>query len=138
MSIPSSDCYFSGFSQITFQGNARGKPLIDLCYNSGMRVIVLPKSYLGKWSIGFIAAFIVFFVIFQLLVVSGQRGGETFFSNLALTIPILLAGISGVLAFFTGVIGVIRNRERSILVFLAMLIGFFILLFSIGEVAFPH
>ena len=103
-----------------------------------MRVIVLPKSYVGKWSIGFIAAFIVFFVIFQLLVVSGQRGGETFFSNLALTIPILLAGISGVLAFFTGIIGVIRNRERSILVFLAMLIGFFILLFSIGEVVFPH
>jgi hypothetical protein len=103
-----------------------------------MRFIVLPKSYLGKWSIGFIAAFIVFFLIFQLLVASGQRGGETFFSNLALTIPILLAGIFGVLAFFTGVIGVIRNRERSILVFLAILIGFFILLFSIGEVAYPH
>ena len=103
-----------------------------------MRVTALPKSYLGKWSIGFITAFIVLFVVFQLLVASGQRGGETFFSNLALTIPILLAGISGVLAFFTGIIGVIRNGERSILVFLAMLIGFFVLLFSIGEVVFPH
>jgi hypothetical protein len=103
-----------------------------------MRVIILPKSYLGKWSIGLIAAFAVFFVIFQLLVASGQRGGETFFSNLALTIPILLAGTSGVLSFLIGLIGVIRNRERSILVFLAMLVGFFILLFSIGEVVFPH
>jgi hypothetical protein len=103
-----------------------------------MRVIILPKSYLGKWSIGLIAAFAVFFVIFQLLVASGQRGGETFFSNLALTIPMLLAGTSGVLAFLTGLIGVIRNRERSILVFLAILVGFFILLFSIGEVVFPH
>ncbi|MFC1929728.1 hypothetical protein ACFLW6_02520 [Chloroflexota bacterium] len=55
-----------------------------------------------------------------------------------LTIPILLAGAAGVLSFLTGIIGVIRNRERSILVFLAMLVGLFVLLFSIGEVAFPH
>jgi len=55
-----------------------------------------------------------------------------------LTIPILLAGTSGVFAFLTGLIGVIRNRERSILVFLAMLIGLFVLLFCLGEVIFPH
>jgi hypothetical protein len=55
-----------------------------------------------------------------------------------LTIPILLAGTSGMLAFFTGLIGVIRKRERSILVFLAMLVGLFVLLFSIGELVFPH
>jgi len=103
-----------------------------------MRVSILPKSYPGKWSIGSLAAFVVFFVTFQLLVASGQRGGETFFSNLVLTIPILLAGAAGVLSFLTGIIGVIRNRERSILVFLAMLVGLFVLLFSIGEVAFPH
>ena len=103
-----------------------------------MRISLLPQSALGKWSVGLLAAFAVFFAAFELLVASGQRGGETFFSNLALTIPILLAGTSGVLAFLTGLIGVVRNRERSILVFLAMLVGFFILLFSIGEVAFPH
>jgi len=103
-----------------------------------MRISLLPRSALGRWSVGLLAAFAVFFAAFELLVASGQRGGETFFSNLALTIPILLAGTSGVLTFLTGLIGVVRNRERSILVFLAMLVGFFILLFSIGEVAFPH
>jgi nitrate reductase gamma subunit len=103
-----------------------------------MRVIILPNSYTGKWSIGLIAALAVFFVIFLHPVASGQRGGETFFSNPALTIPIMLAGISGVLAFFTGLIGVIKNRERSIIVFLAMLVSLFILLLSIGEVVFPH
>ena len=103
-----------------------------------MRVSILPKSHLGKWSTRLIAAFVVFFVEFQLLVALGQRGGETFFSNLALTIPILLAGTSGVLAFLTGLTGVIRKREQSILVFLAMLVGLFVLLFSIGEVMFPH
>jgi len=103
-----------------------------------MRVSILPKTPLGKWSIGLIIAFIVFIVAFQLLVASGQRGGKTFFSNLVLTIPILLAGTSGVFAFLTGLIGVIRNRERSIFVFLAMLIGLFVLLFWLGEVIFPH
>jgi len=103
-----------------------------------MRVSILPKTPLGKWSIGLIVAFIVFFMAFQLLVASGQRGGETFFSNLVLTIPILLAGTSGVFAFLTGLIGVIRNRERSILVFLSMVIGLFVLLFWLGEVIFPH
>ena len=103
-----------------------------------MRVSILPKTTPGKWSAGLLAALIIFFVAFQLLVASGQRGGETFFSNLMLTIPILFAGTSGVLAFVIGLIGTIRSRERSILVFLAMLIGFFVLLFGLGEVIFPH
>jgi len=107
-------------------------------YDRSMRISILPESSLGKWSTGLIAVFAVFLVVFEILVASGQRGGKTFFSNLALTIPILLAGISSVLALLTGLIGVIRNRERSILVFLAMLVGLFVLLFWIGEVIFPH
>jgi len=103
-----------------------------------MRFSIVPKTTLGKWSTGLIVALIVFFAAFQLLVASGQRGGETFFSNLILTIPILLAGTSGVFAFAIGLVDVVRNRERSILVFLAMLIGFFVLLFGLGEVLFPH
>jgi len=93
---------------------------------------------MGRWSIGLIASLFLFYVLFQLLVASGQRGGETFFSNLALTIPILLAGISGLSAFLTGIIGIIKSKERSILVFLATTIGFFVLTFWLGEVLFPH
>jgi len=107
-------------------------------YDKNMRVAILPKAALGKWSTGLAAAFVVLLAAFLLLVASGQRGGETFFGNLALSIPILLAGTSGVLAFLTGLAGVIRNRERSILVFLAMLIGLFVLIFCLGEVIFPH
>ena len=40
--------------------------------------------------------------------------------------------------FFTGLIGVIRSRERSILVYLAMIIGLCVLLFILGEIIFPH
>jgi len=83
-------------------------------------------------------AFIVFFGLFYLFVASGQRGGATFFSNLWLTVPILLAAISGVSAFFTGITGVIKSRERSILVYLAMLIGLIVLLYCLAEIVFPH
>jgi len=107
-------------------------------YNKNMRISFLPKTLLGKWSIGLIIAFFLFLVAFQLLVASGQRGGDTFFSNLVLTVPILLAGTSGVSAFPTGLIGVIRSKERSVLVFLTILIGFFVLSFWLGEILSPH
>lgn len=101
-------------------------------------ISLFPKTKKGKRSVGLIVVFFVLFGIFQLLVASGQRGGETFFSNLLLTIPITLAAICGIFAFFTGIIGVIKNKERSVLVFLSIIIGLFILLFCLGEIIFPH
>ncbi len=103
-----------------------------------MKVHFKPKTALGKWSVGLIIVFVVLLASFQLLVASGQRGGETFFSNLILTIPMLIAGISGVSAFTTGLIGIIRSGERSIAVYLATLIGLLVLLFVLGEIIFPH
>ena len=103
-----------------------------------MKVHFIPKTLLGKWSIWLIIAFIVFFITFQLLVASGQRGGATFFSNLALSVPMLIAGFSGISAFFTGIIGIIKSKERSVLVFIATIIGFFILFFVLGEFLVPH
>jgi len=50
----------------------------------------------------------------------------------------LLAGVSGVSALATGIIGIVKNRERSGLVFLATAIGLFVLIFSLGEILFPH
>lgn len=101
-------------------------------------MIKMPKTRLGKWSVGLIIIFFLFFALFQLLVASGQQGGATFFSNPVLTIPILLAGTSGVFAFFTGIISILKNKERSVLVFLATAIGLFIMLFWLGEILSPH
>lgn len=103
-----------------------------------MRISLKPKSTMGKWSTGLIIAFLLFLAVFLILVASGQRGGDTFFSNLALTIPMLLAGVSGVSALVTGIIGIVKSRERSVLVFLATAIGLFVLVFSLGEILFPH
>ena len=98
----------------------------------------MPKTVPGKWSVWLITAFIVLFAIFWVSVAAGQRGGEGFFDNLLLAIPMMLAGISGIASFFTGLIGLTRYRERSILVYPAMLIGLCVLLFTVAEIAFPH
>ena len=100
-----------------------------------MKLHFIPKTHLGQWSIWLITVFIVLFII---IVASGQRGGATFFSNLALSIPMVIAGITGLLAFFTGIIGIIKSKERSVLVFSSIIIGLFILVFVSAEILFPH
>jgi amino acid permease len=103
-----------------------------------MKLSFMPKTYLGKWSIRLIIAFFLLFGIFWAFITSGQRGGDTFFSNLFLTVPFLLAALSGIFAFFTGIISIAKKGERSIFVFLVTLLGFFILLFVSAEILFPH
>ena len=100
-----------------------------------MKLHFIPKTHLGQWSIWLITVFIVLFII---IVASGQRGGATFFSNLALSIPMVIAGISALLAFFTGIIGIIKSKERSVLACSSTIVGFFILLWVSAEILFPH
>ena len=103
-----------------------------------MRISLKTKTTVGKWSTGLIIAFLLFSAVFGILVASGQRGGDTFFSFTALTIPGLLAGVSAVLALVTGIIGIVKNREQSVLVFLATAIGLYLLILLPGEILFPH
>jgi len=104
-----------------------------------MKITLLPKSTLGKWSIGLAIAVFLFYCISLLKIVLGhQEGGEGFFSNLFIAIPVVLAGLSGVAAFFTGIIGIVKDKERSVFVFLAVLFGLFVLLFVLGEFISPH
>lgn len=103
-----------------------------------MSVICKPNTTLGIWSVRLIGASILFFVLFSVIVASGQRGGETFFSNLALTIPMLIAFILAVCAFFTGALSIIRNREQAVFVFLSTAMGFLVLLFGLIVIIFPY
>ncbi len=89
-----------------------------------MIVNYLPKTALGKWSIGLIVGLIVFVLLAVLT--------DKVFSNLSNTIPntlMLLAGISGASAFFTGIIGIIKSKDRSVIVVIATIIGLLFLLF---------
>ncbi|MBI5037673.1 MAG: hypothetical protein HZC01_03160 [Candidatus Kerfeldbacteria bacterium] len=97
----------------------------------------MPKTKLGKWSAWCLAFFVIFFAIAQIIVASGQEGGETFFDNLYISIPMTLVWLSGVFAFIFGSISITKSKERSVLVFIATGIGFLMLVFILGEIFGP-
>lgn len=98
----------------------------------------MPKTILGQWSVKLIVLFLVFLLVGFAVIASGQRGGEYFFSNLLISIPMVLAGICGLVSFFTGLISIVKNKERGILVFVSTLVGLFVLFFISGEILSPH
>ena len=99
----------------------------------------MPKTVLGKWSVGFVFLFFLLLATGMFVVsVLGQQGGETFFDNPVISIPMLSAGAAGILAFFTGATDIIKYKERSILVIIATVIGLLITWFVVGEILSPH
>jgi hypothetical protein len=130
------------FAIMSLEGTYPGNLSIDMggcgVYNQPVNISFMPKTLLGKWSVWLIAALVVFLIIFQFLLASGQQGGETFFSNLILAVPVMLAGLSGVASLVVGLVGIIWSRERAVLVFLCCVIGLFVLIFALGEIITPH
>jgi hypothetical protein len=103
------------------------------------KVHFVPRTYLGKWSVGMIVAGLLFFTFANIIAgLQGPRADQTIFDNPLLSVPMILAGLSVISSFFTGVIGMIWRRERAVLVFISSLIGFLLLVFLIGEFLVPH
>ncbi|MEK6906651.1 MAG: hypothetical protein AABW81_03450 [Nanoarchaeota archaeon] len=102
------------------------------------KIYFLPKTYLGKWTVGLIIAFFLFLILAMLIVASGQEGGETIFDNLLISIPMILAVVSAIASFITGIISIIWKKERGILIFISAIIGLLILWFVLGEILVPH
>ena len=103
-----------------------------------MRISYKPSTVQGKWSVRLIVVSILFFIVLSSFIASGQKGGDTFFSNLSLAIPMLVAAILAVCAFITGILSIIRNRERAVFVFISTAFGFFVLFWGFAEIVFPH
>ena len=88
-----------------------------------VQITILPKSLLGRWSVGLVVASILFFVLSQVIL----GPGPDYNMPLAYTLTIVLTGIA-VAALVTGLISIIKSKERSILVFVAMAIGLYSLI----------
>ena len=96
---------------------------------------ILPKTSLGKWSIGLTIAFFLLFVLHQTFAATVRRNP---LPNPGSPSPVILMVVvtdyvSGIISFLTGLISIIRNKERAFLVFLVVIAGFLALLFLIGE-----
>lgn len=95
------------------------------------RITILPKTSWGWWSFGLVIVIILLFggVLDHILALFGNVEVPSK-SLLERNISIGFTVISTA-AVATGFIGIIRRRERSILVFLTVLIGLFALIISL-------
>lgn len=110
-----------------------------------MRLSFIPKTKLGKWSLGLAAAMPVLFFIgmsFTTLLYESVPAGGTILKDIAvrpaLALTMLAGMVSGISAFVTGLIAIIRQKERALLVYGATLIGALLIMFLLGELIFPH
>lgn len=116
---------------------------IILPAKDGTAIRGMSHTTLGRWSVKLIIIFIALFILVQIIAAVGRSLGA-FDSNslnayqLLMPIIIIPAGICGVAAFVTGIISIIKSKERSIFIFFSTAIGLFVFLFVLGEFLFPH
>ena len=110
-----------------------------------MKVNLIPKAKLGKWSLGLIVAMPVLFsfgLSFTNSLYKSVPAGSTILEDIAgrpaLALTMLTGMAAGISAFFVGLIAVIRQKERALLVYISISIGMLLILFLMGEVLFPH
>ena len=110
-----------------------------------MTIYFMPKTKLGKWSLWFIVAMPILFFIgvsFTSLLYKSVPAGNSILEDIvgrpALALTMLVGMVSGILAFVTGLISVIRQKERALLVYAATIIGFLLILFLLGELFSSH
>ena len=105
----------------------------------------MPKTNLGKWSIGLILTMFILFVFGTSLADSlyeSVPAGGTILADIvsrpALAISMLVGFGAGISALVTGLISIIKQKERALLVYLSTLVGAGLTLFLIAEFLFPH
>ena len=90
---------------------------------SNMRLNVLPKTTLGKWSVGLSIVFII--LIWMKM-------------QYSIHVPTFAIAAVGLIGFIMSIIAIFRNKDRSIVVLLPILVGIIIVLWTVGELIFPH
>lgn len=109
-----------------------------------MKINLISNNYLGKLSIILIIIMPLFFYIGMLFIdfYKSTPSSETILQDIKLRPGIalsMLAGFfSGITAFFTSIISIIRKKDYCIFVFLSSIIGFFVLIWFLIELIFVH
>jgi len=85
-----------------------------------------------------LAASFMLGLFYVIVIIFNPEGGEHFFDNLALALPVLFCWIFASAGFFLGVASLIKDLEKSIIVLVLTLTCGFILWWGVMEIAFPH
>lgn len=101
-----------------------------------MKLLFIPVSKAGRYALWLIAVAIV---LIGVLIALGSgietpTVNEGFFNNLPLALLTLAAFISGICSFIAGLVALIKNKDYSILVWICLIIGAFIIYFGISQI----
>jgi Na+/melibiose symporter-like transporter len=106
---------------------------------------ISPKTTSGKWSLGLIISMPILFIIgtsFTNSLYQSIPAGNTILEDIAarpaLALTMLAGMAAGVSAFITGLVAILRQKEIALLVYASTVIGALLILFLMGEIAFPH
>lgn len=106
---------------------------------------IFPANSLGRWSVGLAAAAPLLFLIgFSLSssLYASVPAGRTIWADLTgrpwLVLTMLTGMASGVSAFITGLLALVKGREKALLVYVSTGLGGLFTLFLAADLAFPH
>jgi len=108
-----------------------------------MKTHFIPKTKFGKLSFWLFIAFIVLFILTQIIAAIGRfygafdGAGINIYKTL-IPVTIIPAVLSGIAAFVTGLISIIKSKERALFVYLSSFTGLLITWFVLGELLLPH
>lgn len=112
---------------------------------SGRSWRLMPRTTLGMWTVGLIAAMPILFVIgssFSSTLYESVPAGQTILADVAarpfLALTMLAGMAAGITGFIVGLLAIVKQKESSLLVYVSTVIGAFLTLFLVGELAFPH
>jgi hypothetical protein len=104
----------------------------------------MPKTSLGKWSLGLLIAMPLLIFIgtsFANTLYKSVHAGGTILADIvsrpALSLMALAGMACGVSAFITGLIAIIKQKERAILAYIVTVIGGILTIFIIAEFLSP-
>lgn len=105
----------------------------------------MPKAAVSKWSLWLIIAMPILFIIGTSMtdtLYESVAAGGTILKDIAarpaLALTMLLGMACGIAAFITGLIAIIKEKERSILVYISTIAGLGLILFLSAEFISPH
>mgnify|MGYP000858022835 CR=1 FL=1 len=97
---------------------------------------IFPKTKLGKFAVIFIIVAIVLVAAINVLSINIDIPTENtgFFGNMPLAVMALGAFSCAIISTLAGLVAVLKNKERSALVYLCVLIGALAIYFGIAQI----
>ena len=105
----------------------------------------IPGTSLGRWSVGLITVMPILFVFGLALpqsVYESVPAGRTILADITarplLALSMLAGMAAGISGFITGLLVLVKRKENALLVYVSTVIGGLLIVYLIGELAFPH